>query len=70
MSEHVSGDKGLTGGSKEMSGLVAAGVDYEYETLASGLTESEAESLEYEEIARLDKPLNVQGPIRRRQAPR
>ena len=66
VSEHVSGDRGLTGGSKEMSGLVAAGADYQYETLASGLTESEAESLEYEEIAKLDNPLNVQGPVNRR----
>lgn len=59
VAEHVSGGKRLTGGSKEMSQLVAAGVDYEYETLASGLTESEAEELEYEEIAQLSAPLNI-----------
>ncbi|WP_428122317.1 hypothetical protein [Candidatus Poriferisodalis sp.] len=59
VTEHVSGDTRLTGGSKKMSRLVAAGVDYKFETLASGLTESEAEALEYEEIAELTESLNV-----------
>ncbi len=59
VAEHVSGGERLTGSSKAMSKLVAAGVDYGYETLAAGLTESEAEELEYEEIAQLSVPLNI-----------
>lgn len=65
--EHVSGDERLRGGSARISELVAAGVDYKLKTLAMDLTESEAYELEKEEIAKLEMPLNVKGPIQRRQ---
>ena len=61
--EHVSGDRRLTGGSARISELVADGVRYDLVTLATDLTEGEAYELEREEIAKLTKPLNVQGPI-------
>ena len=64
--EHVSGDKRLTGGSARISELVAAGVAYELIILATDLTEGEAYQLEREEIAELEDPLNVQGPINQR----
>ena len=63
--EHVSGDKRLTGGSARISELVADGVKYELVTLATDLTEGEAYEREREEIAKLDKPLNIQGPVNR-----
>lgn len=63
--EHISGDRRLTGGSARISELYAAGVDYELVILATDLTEGEAYELEREEIAKLDSPLNVQGPVRR-----
>ena len=62
--EHVSGDKRLTGGSARISDLVADGVKYDLSTLATDLTEGEAYELEREEIAKLTKPLNVQGPVK------
>ncbi len=63
--EHISGDERLSGGSARISELVAAGVDYELETLAMNLTEGEAYELEREEIAKLDSPLNIHGPVKR-----
>ncbi|MCY3950152.1 MAG: hypothetical protein OXF61_13230 [Acidimicrobiaceae bacterium] len=66
--EHISGDKRLTGGSARISKLVADGVKYKLVLLATDLTEGEAYELEREEIAKLDNPLNVQGPISRRRA--
>lgn len=63
--EHVSGDKRLTGGSARISELVAEGVKYDLVTLATDLTEGEAYELEREEIAKLDMPLNIQGPVKR-----
>lgn len=63
--EHVSGDKRLTGGSARISELVAGGVEYDLVTLATDLTEGEAYEREREEIAKLDNPLNVQGPVNR-----
>ena len=62
--EHVSGDTRLTGGSARISELVADGVTYDLATLATDLTEGEAYELEREEIAKLDRPLNVQGPVK------
>ena len=64
--EHISGDKRLTGGSARISELVAYGVKYALVLLATDLTEGEAYELEREEIAKLDDPLNVQGPVGRR----
>jgi len=66
--EHISGDKRLTGGSARISELVANGVKYALVLLATDLTEGEAYELEREEIAKLDDPLNVQGPVGRRRA--
>lgn len=63
--EHISGDKRLTGGSARISELVAGGVEYDLVTLATDLTEGEAYELEREEIAKLAKPLNIQGPVKR-----
>lgn len=62
--EHVSGDKRLRGGSARISKLVAAGVMYDLKILAVDLTEGEAYELERAEIAKLEKPLNVKGPVR------
>lgn len=67
--EHLSGDARLTGGSARISELVAAGVRYKLKVIARELAEGQARALERKEIAKLDKPLNVQGPIRRGQAP-
>ena len=63
--EHVSRHERLRGGSKRISALVAAGIEYELEIIKSGLTEGRARALESEERARLDKPLNIQGPGKR-----
>ena len=63
--EHVSGDKRLTGGSARISELVADGVKYDLVTLATDLTEGEAYEREREEIAKLNEPLNIQGPVNR-----
>ena len=63
--EHISGDKRLTGGSARISELVADGVKHELVLLATDLTEGEAYELEREEIAKLDNPLNIQGPVKR-----
>ena len=57
-------DTRLTGGSARISELVADGVTYDLATLATDLTEGEVYELEREEIAELDKPLNVQGPVK------
>ena len=62
--EHISGDRRLTGGSARISELYAAGVKYALVVLATDLTEGEAYELEREEIAKLDRPLNVQGPVK------
>ena len=64
--EHISGDRRLTGGSARISKLVAAGVAYELVILATDLTEGEAYEREREEIAKLENPLNVVGPIKTR----
>ena len=63
--EHISGDRRLTGGSARISDLYAAGVEYELVILATDLTEGEAYEREREEIAKLDRPLNIQGPVKR-----
>lgn len=63
--ERISGDKRLTGGSARISELVADDVKYTLVLLATDLTEGEAYELEREEIAKLDDPLNVQGPVSR-----
>lgn len=62
--EHTSGDARLTGGSACISDLVAEGVEYELVIVATDLTEGEAYERERIEIARLEQPLNVQGPVR------
>lgn len=62
--EHTSGDARLTGGSASISDLVAEGVEYELVIVATDLTEGEAYERERIEIARLEQPLNVQGPVR------
>ena len=64
--EHISGDRRLTGGSARISKLVAAGVAYALVILATDLTEGEAYEREREEIAKLENPLNVVGPIKTR----
>ena len=66
--EHISEDRRLTGGSARISKLVAAGVAYELVILATDLTEGEAYEREREEIAKLEDPLNVVGPIKTRHA--
>ena len=58
--EHTSGHERLTGGSAEISRLVAAGVDYKLCGLATDLTQAEAEEMERSEIAKLPQPLNRQ----------
>lgn len=63
--EHTSGDARLTGGSARISELVADGIEYELVIVATDLTEGEAYELEREQIAILDLPLNMQGPVRR-----
>ncbi|WP_423917188.1 hypothetical protein [Candidatus Poriferisodalis sp.] len=63
--EHISGGERLTGGSAKISELVAAGVDYELETIAHGLTEGKARALESKEISMQERPLNVHGRVQR-----
>ena len=63
--EHTSGDARLTGGSARISELVADGIEYKLVIVATDLTEGEAYELEREQIAKLDLPLNVQGPVHR-----
>ena len=60
-SEHTSGSERLTGGSAEISRLVAEGVDYKLCTIATDLTQAEAEAMERSEIAKLPQPLNIKG---------
>ena len=62
--EHTSGHGRLTGGSAEISRLVAEGVDYKLCRLATDLTQAEAEAMERSEIAKLPQPLNIKGPIK------
>ena len=62
--EHTSGSERLTGGSAEISRLVAEGVDYKLYTIATNLTQAEAEEMERSEIAKLPQPLNIKGRIK------
>ena len=63
--EHTSGSERLTGGSAKISRLVVAeGVDYKLCTIATGLTQAEAEEMERSEIAKLPQPLNIKGRIK------
>lgn len=62
--EHTSGSERLTGGSAEISRLVAEGVDYKLCKIATDLTQAEAEAMERSEIAKLPQPLNIKGRIK------
>ena len=62
--EHTSGSERLTGGSAEISRLVAEGVDYKLCKIATDLTQAEAEAMEHSEIAKLPQPLNIKGRIK------
>lgn len=64
--EHTSGHGRLTGGSAEISRLVAEGIDYKLCRLATDLIQAEAEAMERSEIAKLSQPLNIKGPIKGR----
>lgn len=62
--EHMSGNAGQTGGSARVFALVAEGFKSELEVIQRCLTEGQARELERAEIAKLDRPLNVQGPVK------
>ncbi|WP_419837932.1 hypothetical protein [Candidatus Poriferisodalis sp.] len=62
--EHASGNARQTGGSAEVYARIAEGIPYVLEVIEHGLNEGQARELEAAEIAKLDKPLNIQGPVK------